>query len=54
MVGGCVGRRFTMPTSNPLRPADDLKKDAPALNGTKARASRDPRTTPRRRKALVK
>jgi hypothetical protein len=31
----------------------ELKQGAMALNGTKPRPSRDPRTTPRRRKALT-
>jgi hypothetical protein len=45
---GCVNHRFVRSQG----PQEQLKKSAPALNGTKPRASRDPRFIKRKRKAL--
>lgn len=59
LEGGCVVRRFPGQQPRELEAArrswketEGLKPSAPALNGTKARASRDPRFVPRRRKAI--
>ena len=51
LTGGCVQRRFHqhVPT---LVPPSELRKDAPALNGVRPRASRDPRFIKRKRKPL--
>lgn len=56
LVGGCVRRRYPdqFVTANTLNPASDLKKNAPALNGTLPRPSRDPRFIKRRRKELTR
>lgn len=52
--GRCVARMFPQPEAKArtLKDAEGLKMNAPALNGTKGRASRDPRFIKRRRKAL--
>lgn len=54
LSGGCVVERFgpQVPSRASWQAADGVKDGAPALNGTKARASRDPRFIQRRRKAL--
>jgi hypothetical protein len=54
LPGGCVRQRFGPQPVKPrtLKEADGLREDAPALNGTKPWASRDPRFIKRRRKAL--
>ena len=56
LPGGCVRRRFPdqVAAVNPLKPASDLRDDAKALNGTKAREVRDPRFIKRNRKALTR
>lgn len=46
-----VPRRFPKPPA--IVEGSDLKKGAPALVGTKPRASRDPRFIKRQRKALT-
>jgi len=60
LVGGCVQTRF--PGQQPheqrsmrrtLGEAEGLKASAPALNGTKGRAVRDPRFIKRDRKPLT-
>lgn len=49
-----VSRRFPQTVARAVAAdADGLRDDAPALNGTKPRASRDPRFIKRSRKALT-
>jgi hypothetical protein len=50
LVGGCVQRRF--PQASRIGEVSGLRDDAPALNGTKPRPSRDPKFIKRRRKPL--
>ena len=55
LSGGCVQRRFAhVEDAQELVERDrSLREDAPARNGTKARAVRDPRFIRRKRKALT-
>jgi hypothetical protein len=54
LSGGCVVRRFPRVLSGDLVARDrEGREDAKAFNGTKPRASRDPRFIKRRRKALT-
>lgn len=52
LVGGCVPLRFAHVPK--YEKASTLRANAPALTGTKPRASRDPRFTPRKRKAITR
>lgn len=61
LIGGCVLARFADQQPSAMaaarqhaKEAVGLRKDAPALNGTKARAVRDPVLMKRKRKAITR
>jgi hypothetical protein len=56
LVGGCVNQRFQRHDFQPTtrREAEGVKASAPIEAGTKAKAGRDPKWTPRKRKAITR